>query len=604
MENKIEDLEYLKSIFKNVMKKEIDTMKKEIIEEFQNKSLDSHIINQFEVKNLSNDIIETIDKEKFKSLKDCGETTEIPCTLLLSKNSFDEDLIYNFNIDSHTYKVILLLTNEKTKEFLKNFKNKKKIWCKGILRYSDILDIYSLSNIEIFSIIDPLQEYIKIFKGKSLEERINTLTNILGLNPDTLTLFEKTTVITRLIPLVEKKYLFVDISKKSTGKSHIYSKLGLNLHTLNLTRANVFIDARTSKSGSFLSEDIAFIVDEIHKVNDPEFFNAIQVYMNELPNDPDIGSFQSSLTSSTSSNSIILLGNIDNDTPYSLLYKKNKSIFENTPIPNNKTGAAFISRISGILPSWGCREFSDEMKNKINDFYSLNVLQESIPILREIKLDIQSCLLSINKDYFIYEIHSEKRQQTGIMKSFEGFIKLLYPELIDNFSILENIKNELKFLLLKSLELIMGIDYHISLLEHKNFNLLIDVGSNIRAFSLDKYKNLGEENLFFATPHRLFLVNSQNNSITKIPLDFIGIQMNRDEFEQLKEKPTLIIGFDKNNILTHKNLYVNIQAFYSFCPNYNIEYNYLTSKKEILNYSANSLRGLAINNFYREENFN
>lgn len=372
------------------------------------------------------------------------------------------------------------------------------------------------------------------------------------------------------------------------------------MHTLNLTRANVFIDARTSKSGSFLSEDIAFIVDEIHKVNDPEFFNAIQVYMNELPNDPDIGSFQSSLTSSTSSNSIILLGNIDNDTPYSLLYKKNKSIFENTPIPNNKTGAAFISRISGILPSWGCRTFSDEMKNKINDFYSLNVLQESIPILREIKLDIQSCLLSI--DYFIYEIHPEKRQQTGIMKSFEGFIKLLYPELIDNFSILENIKNELKFLLLKSLELIMGIDYHISLLEHKNFNLLIDVGSNIRAFSLDKYKNLGEENLFFATPHRLFLVNSQNNSITKIPLDFIGIQMNQDEFEQLKEKPALIIEFDKNNILTHKDLYVNILAAYSFCSNHNIEYNYLTSKKEILNYSSNFLRGLVTNNFYREKN--
>lgn len=210
MENKIEDLEYLKSILKNDIKKEMAAMKKEIIEELQNKSLDSHIINQFEVKNLSNNIMETINKEMFESLRDCDEITEIPCTLLLSKNSFDEDLIYNFNIDSHTYKVILLLTNEKTKEFLKNFKNKKKIWCKGVLRYSDILDIYSLSNIEFFSLMDPLKEYIKIFKGKSLEERINILTNILGLNPDILTLFEKTTLITRLIPLVEKNtYLLI-----------------------------------------------------------------------------------------------------------------------------------------------------------------------------------------------------------------------------------------------------------------------------------------------------------------------------------------------------------------------------------------------------------
>lgn len=599
MENKIEDLEYLKSILKNDIKKEMAAMKKEIIEELQNKSLDSHIINQFEVKNLSNDIMETINKEMFESLKDCDEITEIPCTLLLSKNSFDEDLIYNFNIDSHTYKVILLLTNEKTKEFLKNFKNKKKIWCKGVLRYSDILDIYSLSNIEIFSLMDPLKEYIKIFKGKSLEERINILTNILGLNPDILTLFEKTTLITRLIPLVEKKYLFVDISKKSTGKSYIYSKLGLNLHTLNLTRANVFIDARTSKSGSFLSEDIAFIVDEIHKVNDPEFFNAIQVYMNELPNDPDIGSFQSSLTSSTSSNSIILLGNIDNDTPYSLLYKKNKSIFENTPIPNNKTGAAFISRISGILPSWGCRTFSDEMKNKINDFYSLNVLQESIPILREIKLDIQSCLLSI--DYFIYEIHPEKRQQTGIMKSFEGFIKLLYPEVIGNFSILENIKNELKFLLLKSMELIEGIDYHINLLEHKNSSLSLPIDSKIRALAFDNYKTLEENILFFATPHRLFLVNLQEKLIKKIPLDFIGIQMNQDEFEQLKKITPLISELDKNNILIHQDLY-HFTSQYLHCLN-SIAYNYLTSQNEELKYSQNNLTGLINNSFYNEENF-
>ena len=596
MAEKIENSGYLKSNLK-------DEIKREIIEELHNKLLDSPIIDQFKIKNFSNDIVETIDKKMFDSLKDCDEITEIPCILLLSKNSLNEDLIYNFNINSHTYEIVLLLTNNKTKEFLKNFKNKKKIWCKGILRYSDIFNIYSLSNIEVFSITDPVKEYIKIFEGKSLEERINTLTSILGLNPNVLTLFEKTTVITRLIPLVEKKYLLVDISKKAIGKSYIYNKLGLNLHTLNLTRANVFIDARTSKSGSFLSEDIAFIVDEIHKVNDSEFFNAIQVYMNELPNDPNTGSFQTSLTSSKSSNSIILLGNIDNDTPYSLLYKKNKSIFENTPIPNNKTGAAFISRISGILPSWGCRTFSEEMKNKIDDFYSLNILQESIPLLREKNIDIQSYILSINKNYHIHKIHSEKRQQTGIMKSFEGFIKLLYPELIDNFSILENIKNELKFLLLKSLELIMGIDYHISLLEHKNFNLSTIVGSNLRAFSLDKYKNLGEENLFFATPHRLFLVNSQNNSITKIPLDFIGIQMNRDEFEQLKEKPALIIGFDQNNILIHKDLSVNIYASYSFFSNYNIEYNYLTSKQEILNYSTNFFRGLVINNFYREKNF-
>lgn len=596
MGNKIEDLEYLKSILK-------DEIKKEIIEELQNKSLVAPVIDQFEIKNFSNDIVETIDKKMFESLKECNEITEISCTLLLSKNTFDEDLIYNFNINSHTYKVVLLLTKNKEKEFLKNFKNKKKIWCKGILRYSDILELYSLSNIEVFSIMDPLNEYIKLFKGKSLEERINTLTSILGLNPDTLTLFEKTTVITRLIPLVEKKYLLVDISKKAIGKSYIYSKLGLNLHTLNLTRANVFIDARTSKPGSFFSEDIAFIVDEIHKVNDLEFFNAIQVYMNELPNDPDIGSFQSSLTSSTSSNSIILLGNVDNDTPYSLLCKNSKSIFENTFIPNNKTGAAFISRISGIVLSWGCRAFSDKMKNKTNDFYSLNVLQESIPILREIKLDVQACLLSINKDYFIYNLNSEKRQQTSIMKSLEGFIKLLYPELTTNLSILENLKNDLKFLLFKSLELIIGIDYHISLLEHKNFNFLPNIHSNIRTFSLDKYKNLGEENLFFATPHRLFLVNSQNDSIKKIPLDFIGIQMNQDEFEQLKRRPALFIEFDENNILTHKDLYIYILESYSFYPNHNIDYNYLTSQKEILKCSNNILKTLISNNFYREKNF-
>ena len=72
MEDKIENLGYLKSILK-------DEIKREIIEELHNKLLDSPIIDQFKIKNFSNDIVETIDKKMFDSLKDCDEITEIPC---------------------------------------------------------------------------------------------------------------------------------------------------------------------------------------------------------------------------------------------------------------------------------------------------------------------------------------------------------------------------------------------------------------------------------------------------------------------------------------------------------------------------------------------
>ena len=120
-------------------------------------------------------------------------------------------------------------------------------------------------------------------------------------------------MISRIIPLIAKKHLYLELSKKEIGKSYTYEQLDFKLNTLNVTRATTFVDGRDGKLGDFFSEKVAFIVDEVNKITDSEFFTSIQTYMN---NTSDVGKIQSTKSNQSSNNSIILLGNIKENINY------------------------------------------------------------------------------------------------------------------------------------------------------------------------------------------------------------------------------------------------------------------------------------------------
>lgn len=397
-------------------KPEIKEMIKKIVNEENTCSLQEQYIEQ----ELPLSIKENISKDTLEQLKDDDTFIQTPCTVNLKKVREEKELLYELRIENKTYTIQLMLTPTYEKKFRKTFEDSSDIWCTGVLSFSDRLQQYILSNIEVYTIKEPFKVYYQKLESQSLNERINNFISLLGLNPSKLLLFEKKVMISRIIPLIAKKHLYLELSKKEIGKSYTYEQLDFKLNTLNVTRATTFVDGRDGKLGDFFSEKVAFIVDEVNKITDSEFFTSIQTYMN---NTSDVGKIQSTKSNQSSNNSIILLGNIKENINYSLIYPNGIDILDNMSIPfNNKS--AFLSRVSVLLPSWGCRTFSQEMvDSNNNELYNRLLLKKIIPLLREKTVDINLLLQRVN--YSLETIATSTRAQKNISKNFEALIKLL-----------------------------------------------------------------------------------------------------------------------------------------------------------------------------------
>ena len=515
-------------------------------------------------------IKENISKEILERLKDDDTFMQTPCTVNLKKAREKKELIYELRIENKTYIIQLMLTSSYEKKFRKTFEDSSDIWCSGILRFSDRLQQYILSNIEIYNIKEPLKVYSKKLENQNLNGRINNLINLLGLDPSKLLLFEKKVMISRLIPLVVKKYLFLELSKKEIGKSHTYEQLDFKLNTLNITRATAFVDGRDGKLGDFFSEETAFIVDEVNKITDSEFFTSIQTYMN---NTSDVGKIQSTKCNQSSSNSIILLGNIKENINYSLIYSMGIDILDNMSIPfNNKS--AFLSRVSALLPSWGCRTFSQEMvDSNNNELYNRLLLKKIIPLLREKTVDINLLLQRVN--YSLEVIATSTRAQKNISKNFEALIKLLYPSILENNYVISN--EEILFLIEWSVELLKGVNFYIKKYENNHSDRLMALDSQVRIIGTEYYKN--NNACTYVTPHRIFILNKVNNLVGKIPLDFIGLQMNKSEAKLMESN-----YFDGINLIHNHNTIFKS----TISAGYYLNYNYLIGEFENFNYGTDT----------------
>lgn len=302
-----------------------------------------------------------------------------------------------------------------------------------------------------------------------------------------------------------------------------------------------------------------------------------------MNNTSDVGKIQSTKSNQSSNNSIILLGNIKENINYSLIYPNGIDILDNMSIPfNNKS--AFLSRVSVLLPSWGCRTFSQEMvDSNNNELYNRLLLKKIIPLLREKTVDINLLLQRVN--YSLETIATSTRAQKNISKNFEALIKLLYPSILENNYIISN--EEILFLIEWSIELLKEVNFYIKKYENNHSDGLMILNSQMRIVGTEYYKN--NNACTYVTPHRIFILDKANNFITKIPLDFIGLQMNKSEVKLMAASN---VGFSFDNIkLTHVHNTFFSRAIYYF------NYNFLTGELENVNYGADN-NILAQNSFF------
>lgn len=435
--------------------------------------------------------------------------------------SFNEDNIFS-NIGDRKIPFSLIMTNEELNEFKNTVQNKKYL-CRANIIYTENLDKYDVYNLEVFKILNPIEKWQAEMKNHNLIERINKILSILGINPCSLMIREKIIFIMRLMPLIQKKYLLLDFSTRGLGKSKSYSGLGYSFSSLSPTRANIFYNNQNKKLGEFFTTPYCFIIDEFQKVDDEDIFKVIQTYMD---NDRDKGIIQlADSDTRTLDKSIVFLGNPRKNIDFQQVFANKINIFEGTGLhkKNQEDGDAFLSRVDAMLNSWGSREFSQEMVlNNENDKYMKTLLNESMIHFREYQVPINDILNFLG----ICEFQIGKRSETAIIKTFEGLIKLLYPEIFTDTDIYKRLANDFRALYTIGKEMRLTVDNMLSILKpNENIKQIISYSFIDEMREILKYE-IPFLN-FIIAPHRVIVFNQ--NQIIKIPLDTIGIKQNEDE---------------------------------------------------------------------------
>ena len=439
----------------------------------------------------------------------------------INTDTYTKEYGITLKIKDSNLDLLLPLPDKIKKEFYLNIKTGT-YTCEGEIRYTPELDVFTVHYLKIYAYQDIFNIWSNLISNtdRAVRSRIDFLLSNFGLEPNNLLYIEKIVFLLRLVPLVEKKYLMVDISKREIGKSHVYSMLDFNLYTNCVTRSTAFIDGRNGKEGDFFSEDIAYIVDEIGKVNDPEVITSVQVYKN---GDKNEGTIQAGKGNKKSSNSIILLGNPKIIVDFNRIFKDRINIFSNTIIDKNEDSTAFLSRIDSLLPSYGCRTFDSLMLNKNGkDEKFIDIFKNVLPVLREKEINISELL----KKFDLPLSFNSSREENAIFKTLEGLLKILYPEVyIENNN---NLSQEiLGFLVVIAIQTRQIINNQIAIIENKDLENISDYPCDIKNI----YFSLKE--IFVYTPHRIFI--NEGTTIRKIPLDTVGIEINKLEINYLKQ---------------------------------------------------------------------
>lgn len=286
-----------------------------------------------------------------------------------------------------------------------------------------------LSSFDNSAVLDKRSEFNK-------EEWLNVLLRSCGYEPEAegMTPRVKMLLLSRLLPLVESNFNFIELGPRSTGKSFVFKELtpyAVLISGGQGTVAKLFVHGGSGKVGAVGQWDaICFdeATDRIFKEND-----AIPLMKDYM----ESGSFSRAGAGGeiTGVASIILNGNINQPVETVL---KTSNLF--SPLSDEvNSDTAFLDRIHFYLPGWEMIKFAP--KHFTNSFgFSTDYFSETLKSFR--KVTFTDALDS----YFTLGSHLKQRDTKPVRKTVSGFIKLMHPD--GNFT-----KDDVKEYLVIALEM-------------------------------------------------------------------------------------------------------------------------------------------------------
>jgi len=255
-------------------------------------------------------------------------------------------------------------------------------------------------------------------KNFTKSEWLDVLLRSCGYEPNSqgMTHRVKMLLLSRLIPLVEANFNFIELGPRATGKSYVFKELtpyAVLISGGQGTVAKLFVHGSSGKVGAVGQWDaICFdeATDKIFKERD-----AVPLMKDYM----ESGSFSRAGAGGeiTGIASIILNGNINQPVETVL---QTSNLF--SPLSDEvNSDTAFLDRIHFYLPGWEMIKFSNE--NFTNNFgFSTDYFSETLKSLRKINYTD-----AIEK-YFSLGSHLKQRDSKPVKKTVSGFIKLLHPD--------------------------------------------------------------------------------------------------------------------------------------------------------------------------------
>ncbi len=223
---------------------------------------------------------------------------------------------------------------------------------------------------------------------------------------------QKITMLTRLLPFVEKRLNLIELAPKGTGKSYLFgrvSKFGWLSSGGVMSRAKMFYDISKRSQGLVCNNDFVAL-DEVQTIS----FTDVDEMRAALKGYMEAGRFTVGTYDGTADSGIILLGNIAEEN-----MDEHKSMF--TELPSTFHESALIDRFHGFIKGWQIPRMTDDMKISgwaLNSEYFCTILH----LLR----DDVSYRAIVDKLVEVPE-QADTRDTEAVKRICTAYLKLLFP---------------------------------------------------------------------------------------------------------------------------------------------------------------------------------
>lgn len=291
----------------------------------------------------------------------------------------------------------------------------KSVWEKDPTRRNEALDcrVYARAGAAIYGLDRIDLEYFKdVRKEFTVQEWLDVILGAIDYNAGGYeNEDQKRSMITRLLPFVEKRINLIELAPKGTGKSYLFggvSRFGY-LASGVMSRSKLFFDLSRRTKGLVYNYDyVAF--DEIQKlafVNSDEISSTLKGYMEQ-------GTISFGGHEGSADAGIILLGNImqENMDEYKNMFVDLPTVFKES---------ALLDRFHGFIRGWDIPRMHDDLKISgwaLNSEYFCTMLH----LLRE-----DASYRAIVDQILEVPERADTRDTEAIKRIATGYLKLLFP---------------------------------------------------------------------------------------------------------------------------------------------------------------------------------